>query len=406
MRILAAALLLAATMTARGRDVVIQPLIDPPAVVAEAMMAPAMDRSEAVEVARLRLDDDVVQLLGAPVSLPAESEVPFAASVRIELEGAEASRLRFSGVPEGTVLWLAGSEDAQFIRFSPTSADSWGPTTHGATVFVAAQATGSAGTIVAAAAVESISTNSSSCLEDVACPAASAAFDDVMDASRAIAYVRFVRDGKAQVCTGALVSDASRSRTPFLLTARHCIDSAATAATVEVIWDLRTSSCGSTRMAQYSRGYGAELVAASEKTDVALLKLNSVPAGRVFLGIDTRVLDPGTPVHRVSHANGLSQTFAAGVVDSSGWTCPRAPRSSFIYSRPTLGGITTGSSGAPLLVGGLYVAGQLLGLCGADPSNPCASFNDTVDGSIRESWPVLAPHLDPASLKPKRRAAR
>lgn len=405
MRILTSTFLLVA-LTASARDVIIQPVIDPPALLTEALMAPAMDRSGAVEVARLRLAADTIRPLGAAVSIPVDGEVPFAASVRIELEGAEASRLRFSGVPAGTILWVAGSEDEQFIRYTPTSADSWGPTTHGATVFVAAQGTGSAGMIVAAAAVESITTNSNACFKDVACPDASDVFGKVMDASRAVAYVRFVRDGRAQVCTGALVSDASRSRTPFLLTARHCIDSPETAATVEVIWDLRASSCGSTRLAQYSRTYGAELLAASEKTDVALLKLRSVPAGRVFLGIDTRALEPGTAIHRVSHAAGLSQTFAAGVVDKSGWTCPRAPRSSFIYSRPTLGGIAIGSSGAPLLVGGLYVAGQLMGLCGADPSNPCATFNDTVDGSIRESWAVLAPYLDPGSLKSKRRAAR
>lgn len=388
--------LLLVTPATFARDVVIPPLIEPPAVVAASTFAPSIDRSAARELVRLRLDRDAVRELDAPLTV--------AGAARIEVDGAAACRLRFSGMTPGTAVWLTGSEDEEPIRFEPADDEEWGPTTSGSTVYVdAAEPV----FVSAIAAVESVTTNASACLEDVACPAASAAFDAVLDASRAVAYVRFVRDGRAQVCTGALVSDAAASRTPYLLTARHCIDSAETAATVEIIWDLRSAACGSNRMAPYARTIGAELLVASEETDVALLKLKSVPPGRVFLGVDTRPLEPGTPVHRVSHASGLSQTYAAGVVDDGGRTCPRAPRGSFVYSRPTAGGIATGSSGAPLLAHGLYAVGQLLGLCGADPANPCATFNDMVDGSIRESWPLLAPYLDPDAVLPrKRRAAR
>lgn len=362
-------LLLGFAHAAFARDVVILPLIDPPAVLA-ASMVPVFDRASAT---------------------------------RVEVAGAEASRLYLTGMTPGAVLWLRGSEDEEPVRFEAPAAEGWGPTTNGSVVYIA----GAEGISVAASvSAEKVTTQGSACLEDVACPAASAAFDAVLDVSRAVAYVRFVRNGRAEVCTGALVSDAAASRTPYLLTAHHCIDNAETAASVEVIWDLRSAACGSNRMAAYSRTHGAELLVASEETDVALLRLRNVPPGRVFLGVDTRPLEPGTAVHRVSHASGLAQTFVAGVVDDGGRTCPRAPRPSFVYSRPTAGGIATGSSGAPLLAGGLYVVGQLLGLCGADPANPCATFNDMVDGAIRESWPLLAPHLDPASIQRKRRAAR
>ena len=155
-------------------------------------------------------------------------------------------------------------------------------------------------------------------------------------------------------------------------------------------------------MAPYARAYGAELLVASSQTDVALLRLKSVPPGRVFLGIDTRPLAPGTPVRRVSHAAGLSQTFVAGVVDDDARACATAPRPAFVYSHVTTGGIASGSSGAPLLVRGLYVGGQLLGLCGADPANACANFNAMVDGAIGVSWPQLAPYLDPDASKPAR----
>jgi hypothetical protein len=408
MRWLYAVPVLILTTFAAARDVVIPPIVDAPPAVTDSVSAPFLDLTSARELARLDVEDGTVQTLKAPLPVTVDRDTPFAASARIELEGAAAARIRFSGVAPGTILWLSGAEGEEVIRFEPTGTEVWGPTTKGPSVFIAAEGRIGGLTITAVAAVEAVTTQATSaCLEDVVCPAASQAFETVLDASRAVAYIRYIRDGRAQVCTGALLSDVAQTRTPYVLTARHCIDSAETAATVEIIWDLRTSACGSNRMAAYSRTNGAELLVSSETTDMALLKLRSLPPGRVFLGVDTRALVAGTTVNRVSHASGLAQTFAGGVVNDRGPSCARAPRTSFIYSDPTAGGIATGSSGAPLLVGGLYVAGQLLGLCGADPNNPCATFNDTVDGSIRESWPLLAAYLDPSwSPARKRRAAR
>lgn len=386
--------------------IVIPPLLESPVPVHEQLTwTPVLERAAAREVARVRLEpmiasDDAGALREGDVQL-VDARLREGTS-RIAIEGASAVRMRFAKLPGDAVVWVQGSDDEEPVRVT----SEWGPTTHGSTVFVAAEGAIGDAAITAAAPVTSIQSDANACLEDVACPAASLAFDQVMDASRAVAYVRYVRNGTSYVCTGALVNDAAASRTPYLLTARHCIDSAETAASVEILWDLRSSACGSNRMAAYSRTYGAELLVASKETDVALLRLKSVPAGRVFLGIDTRALEAGTEVRRVSHAAGLSQTFAAGVIDDGARTCASAPRPQFVYSRTTTGGITSGSSGAPLLVNGLYVAGQLLGLCGADPTNACAAFNDMVDGAIRMSWPQLAPYLDPDAPRARRRAMR
>src|SRR5687768_5340645 len=91
---------------AAARDVVIPPVIDPPAASLEALRwTPSIDRSAAREVGRLRFEpavgrdendlsrDGVVQTLSAPLPLSA-------ATARIEIEGAAASRMRFTGVPE------------------------------------------------------------------------------------------------------------------------------------------------------------------------------------------------------------------------------------------------------------------------------------------------------------------
>ena len=66
-----------------------------------------------------------------------------------------------------------------------------------------------------------------------------------------------------------------------------------------------------------------------------------------------------------------------------------------------------GSSGAPLLLPGLRIAGQLFSLCGPSPNEPCAIYNDVVDGSIAASWHLLAPYLDPPPpVIVRRRSAR
>jgi hypothetical protein len=125
----------------------------------------------------------------------------------------------------------------------------------------------------------------------------------------------------------------------------------------------------------------------------------------VFLGIELTPLAEGTVTYRLSHGSGAPQQYTAGVVRTTGTGCSSAPRPLFIYTAPTAGTVTLGSSGAPLLLPGLRIAGQLLGVCGSQPEDTCATYNDMVDGSIIASWPLLAPFLDPP-VATRRRAAR
>lgn len=404
--------------TAISAEVVIPPHIEERGIIAHAVIEETLlDRSDVPELARFVVSPEdgvaegglrregMVQRLMRPLAIALPPELPAATMIgRIDVDGAGAVRLRFDDAPAGTVLWLAGADDATFTRFVPSATAQWGPTTHGSTIFIAAEANGGAMRISEFAHADLRAEASTACLDDVAC-STPADFGELADASRAIGYIRFVRKGKTYVCTGGLVNDAANSGTPYFLTASHCISTQEEASSIEVVWDLRSAACGSNRMASVARSHGAELLVSSPATDVALLKLSSLPAGRVFLGVDARKLKEGTVVHRITHAYGLSQTYSAGVVEADGMTCPRAQRPQFVYSRQRDGAIAEGSSGAPLLIEGLHVAGQLLGLCGPDPANACASYNLAVDGSLYESWPLLAPHLAPGTM-PKRRAVR
>ncbi|HYO78518.1 MAG TPA: serine protease [Thermoanaerobaculia bacterium] len=373
---------------------------------------PLLDRTTARELARFtatprppRLvanlrQEASVETLARPVELLPASELG-----KISVDGAATLRLRIEANAPGTVLWLAGEDDEELERFEPGQLATWGPTTRGATVFIQVERGAVASVTAFAAGAPQTNSSGATCLKDVAC-AATEELPELADASRAIAMIRFVRGDASYVCTGALLNDAAHSGIPYFLTARHCISTAAEAASIEAVWDERSDSCGNPGAKRKStRTYGAQLLAASPETDVALLRLDRIPPNRVFLGVTLEPLTDGAPTYRLSHAGGLPQTYSAGVVRADGPGCTSAPRSHFIYTSASTGTVTTGSSGAPLLLPGLRVAGQLLGMCGPSPNDACAIYNDAVDGSIAASWPLLAPFLDPP-VTSRRRSAR
>jgi lysyl endopeptidase len=373
----------------------------------------SFDRASAYELARLiapaaaRLhaspnlrQDGVVETLRQPIALPA------AVIGKIVVNGAATIRLRITGAGPGAVIWVGGDNDSTFERFEPGDTATWTPTTEGSTVYITVEGAGD-GLEIAQVAMGTPQTDStdSACMLDVACGGPSD-LPELSDASRAIALLRFVRGDASYVCTGGLMKDAIDSGTPYLLTAHHCISTPEEAASIEAVWDDRSESCGSVApFATMKRTYGAELLVSSAATDVALLRMNRIPANRVFLGVALEPLAGGTPTYRLSHADGATQKYSAGVVHDSGPGCASAPRPLFLYSTPTAGAVSMGSSGGPLLVAGLRVAGQLLGLCGPSPKETCAIYNDVVDGSITASWPLLSPYLDrPANSR--RRSAQ
>jgi S1-C subfamily serine protease len=323
-------------------------------------------------------------------------------SGRIVIDGATSLRLRIRGAAPGTVLRITGA-NGDVESFQVESGDEWGPTMKGDEVMIETDAPIAITQVAAGSAA--IATNATSCLVEVACSSA-AESAEVREAGRAVAMIRFVRGEASYVCSGALLNDAANSGTPYFLTAHHCISTPEEAASIEAVWDDRSASCGISAAGNTTtRTYGAELLVSSAATDVALLRLRRLPPNRTFLGVSLEPLADGASVYRLSHADGAPQTFSSGVVHATGGECGAAPRGRFVYTSMLDGSVTTGSSGAPLLLPGLRVAGQLLGVCGAAPNDACASGNDAVDGSIAASWPLLAPFLDPPAA-PRRRAVR
>lgn len=124
--------------------------------------------------------------------------------------------------------------------------------------------------------------NAASCNLDVMC---APSFDAP---SRAVAHMVYQKSGSTYFCTGTLMNDTRNSRTPYFLSANHCISSQEAASTLTTYWFFRAASCdASPRVDQAAtrRTGGAALRFTNVPTDATLLQLNdAVPADVVYAG--------------------------------------------------------------------------------------------------------------------------
>ncbi len=255
-----------------------------------------------------------------------------------------------------------------------------------------------------------------SCLIDGMCITTSTL--DVIDLYRfAVAHLQFPAGGGfIGVCTGGLLNDqVDGSFIPYLLTANHCFATQSDASGLEAFWDLVTSSCNgpSPSLGSLPRSNGSTLLATGVSSDYTLVRLNSVPGGRVFLGwtSNSAAVAPGTILHRLSHpvpeADIFPQVYtryqvktpaqrrSCGGPDEDGRPLDDATR--FIKSAPTQGGSFGGSSGAPVIIAGGQVVGQLFGACGPQADDGCAGAAgfDEVDGAFSNTFQAIRQFLIP-----------
>jgi lysyl endopeptidase len=252
--------------------------------------------------------------------------------------------------------------------------------------------------------------NDSSCLLDFSCFASQLPSGN--NISSAIAMIKFVKQGQVGLCSGALINVASTVEfEPYVLTANHCISTAAEASSAEFYFDARSSFCGGAipSLGSLPRVNGSTVLNTNPATDVSLLSMTTNPSGgpngRWYLGWHATDFSgqEGMEIFRVAHPAGRVQAYSRHLVRSVTGTCSGRPRGSYIYSSTAAGGVEAGSSGSPVFYlrdGGVFIVGQLLGQCGINPSNGCDRLNQTVDGALIASYPGLQPWLRPDSSTP------
>jgi hypothetical protein len=234
------------------------------------------------------------------------------------------------------------------------------------------------------------------CIEDASCYTGGA----IDDARYAIAYMEWIAGAWIYACTGGLLADIDPSTyLPYLLTANHCISKNRNAASLECFFQYRTSWCGYCEIpiGMCPRTLGASLLSTNKNGDYTLLMLaQSPPAGSFFLGWTTQevAFTDGTQLFRISHPLGAPQAYSTHVVDTAAPICSGYPRGNWIYSRNVIGSTEAGSNGAPVMLLNGQVVGQLTGICGNNPLDPCDNENNTtVDGAFASYFMEIMPWL-------------
>ncbi len=245
-----------------------------------------------------------------------------------------------------------------------------------------------------------------SCLVDRQC-VTTTSFDRIVEASGATAHLQYVKNGSGFVCSGGLLNDTDTSGfIPYLLTANHCFSAQSSATTLEAYWDYKSPSCGGTfpDLGTVTRTIGATLLATNSSTDFTLVRMNSVPSNRYFMGWTTAALSHGTKLYRLSHpfpsqfSQPAIQAYSTTFVSTTVGTCSSSGRPNFIYSTAGDGGVYGGSSGSPVMIAGGQVVGQLKGSCGPnDPTAGCDDSNSTVDGAFSQTYASIQQFLNPGT---------
>ncbi len=150
--------------------------------------------------------------------------------------------------------------------------------------------------------------DSGDCNYDVNCPVG-ADFDDVKDVvKKAVALLNL---GNGYLCSSVLLNNAENDKTPYLLTANHCLEGSNPALwSVRFNWMSPSPICGSEEdTAQISNNFtlsGVAVRANNSQTDFALVELlNPIPASWdiVFAGWDANDENPDFEVG-IHHPNG------------------------------------------------------------------------------------------------------
>jgi hypothetical protein len=244
--------------------------------------------------------------------------------------------------------------------------------------------------------------SSGSCNVDVACVIPVS--QPVLDAAKSVAHMSFVaEDGFSYLCTGTVVNDSVVSFTPYLFTANHCIDSAATARTLNTYWFYEAATCNDRNTPQFVQlAGGAAMLGRSPDFDWALLRLlETPPAGTVFSAWRAEPIPAGAVVSVLHHPRGDLKKWSQGNLTGLTFLGDSGVHGYFNEVTWTTGTTEGGSSGAALLTflqsAGYYeVRGGLFG-GGASCTNP--TFPDFFS-DLQEALPVLRQYLTPNASNP------
>jgi hypothetical protein len=376
-------------------------------------------RPRAVTIASRDLPARGERPFGGGVLTVEDGWVSWLAAVEVESAYALRARLRIDSLPESAEIWTLAPGGEVLGPFGAgmvgPEGDLWLPPVEGPRVAVevrapvAAVEAGGAVALRIEEVVELVDVEggegslspkaATPCEIDGRCvgPGTLAVIDDFR---HAVARLLFSEGGFSFLCSGSLINDSdATSDIPYLLTANHCFDTQAAAASLVAYFDYFPATCGGAppSLASLPTVTGATLLATNAVSDFTLVELSALPAGyNYLLGWTTSLVTSGQVMYMLSHPEGRRQAFSTSAFETfPAFDCGGQP--GYMYSRQLSGTTLGGSSGAPAIVPshGGQIVGQLLGAC-LVPSEFDDCDYDTfseVDGAFRISFQHVAPWL-------------
>ncbi|HEX3097569.1 MAG TPA: hypothetical protein VHQ02_07625 [Usitatibacter sp.] len=347
----------------------------------------------------------------------------YVAKVRVSSTGALGLRTRFDlGVVPGAMEIRAQGTDGQIETqlLDPTlGTEIWGPWTEGPTqvleLFTPVRP-GNDDAVKIGAVVHFdtpiVTTASGSCTLETGCATTDSALDPglagaIAEREKSVVKMTFVEGGGSFLCSGTLIN-TEKFPAPFVLTANHCINSAATARTIATFWfDVSDANCpdlGSPPPPQQVKG-GMQLVFTNYNVDSTLLLMNQPPPdGAVYSGWNPARLASADPIVSISHPQGDTARYAVGSI-SQEFRLEDWPQE-FYGVRYSRGIIQGGSSGSGLFTfanGTLTLRGILTGTTVRNSAEglSCTDLNEDGLYSRFEIFePEIAPYITNAGAPP------
>ena len=351
-----------------------------------------------------------------------QADGTFVWTTSVRSAGASALRLRFTGfdLPKGAALYLYnddGQAHGPYVGQGPHgSGEFWSHTVFGDTAWVQlhfASRLEAKGQLPVTFEIDKIShlgggfqlparmdANKADCSNNIYCVENAECYDwpELSAARRAVAFLNFEDeyDGKTYGCSGGLLNDKDTSdRTPWLLTAAHCIDSETEADSLEAFFQYQ-SDCGSCSGSYVDSVLGADLWATGSANDFSLLELSELPSGWTLMGwTNATILDnDGEVLYRISHPKGNPQSVSKHQVKGTSST------GNYILTENIFGTTQGQSSGSLIVRDNHQVVGQLRGTTypDADLYDLCdPSTFTTRDGALSTYWKSVRPYLSSPS---------
>lgn len=167
------------------------------------------------------------------------------------------------------------------------------------------------------------------------------------------------------LCTGALLNNTAKDKTPYVLTANHCIDTTLKAAATVFIFNYEKWKCGGQDGPKSYTMSGAELMATTPKLDFSLVKLYGLPVfnARPYLAGWNRANVAASATVTIHHPNGDFKKITGddNPPVSESYPDDYNPNTHWMINKWEYGTTERGSSGAPLFNQYHQVVGDLTG---------------------------------------------